>query len=156
LYASSVKVKDEVKESIGDKTMVIDGALVESAPSSRGHSKVLLAGGDSKEVAQVLRSVDLQTEVVADSVGAASVRRSLSSLFLQGLRAMSDEVIKIGETVDAEDWIRKQVAKFLSVGPHDITNQFDEDLENKPFSIEELSRLIADSSSHSGEWPVLT
>lgn len=156
LNVSSVKTKEEVDEAIADQGRVIDGAIIESASSSADHAKILLSGDSSRELAQTLRNLDLQAEALEGPAGVASIRRLLFNVFVHGLHAVVEEVIKVGETVDAADWVRQQIADFLPARQDGCAEYFDECSESTGLAVEEMSHCIANLSSHSGDWPVLT
>ncbi|MBR8742103.1 NAD(P)-binding domain-containing protein [Nocardiopsis sp. MG754419] len=116
LNAASPQVKVNVAHTIGGAARVVDGAVIGSVVKFGAGVEVLLAGPAAEEAARFLKVVGSDARPIGDTVGAASGRKLLRSVFMKGLGALITEAVDAGTAAGEEEWMREQVAGALTGG----------------------------------------
>lgn len=116
LNAASPQVKTEVARTIGGAANVVDGAVIGSVVKFGAKVHVLLAGPAAGEARRLLATVGSDAEAIGDTVGAASGRKLLRSVFMKGLGALITEAVDAGIAAGEEEWMREQIAAALTDG----------------------------------------
>ncbi len=116
LNAASPAVKQAVVEQVGDAAAVADGAIIGSVLRYGAQVEVLLAGPGAEAAAAHLDVIGAAHECIGGSVGDASRRKLLRSVFMKGLGALITETVDAGEAAGDGAWVREQVANALVDG----------------------------------------
>ncbi|AFR06268.1 NAD(P)-binding domain-containing protein [Nocardiopsis alba] len=116
LNAASPQVKTDVARTVDGAARVVDGALIGSVVKFGSKVDILLAGPAAEEAARMLQVVGANAEPIGETVGAASGRKLLRSVFMKGLGALITEALDAGRAAGEEEWMREQVAAALTDG----------------------------------------
>lgn len=119
LNAGSAALKQEIQaavEALNPAAIVVDGAVIGSVRSYGAQVQVLLAGEHAETAAQQLLAAGGNPEVVSTSMGAASQRKLLRSVFMKGLGALITESMEAGELAGETEWMQQQIARALADG----------------------------------------
>lgn len=116
LNAASPQVKTDVARTIGDAAGVVDGAVIGSVVKFGAGVEVLLSGPAADGAARALEVVGSDAQPIGDTIGAASGRKLLRSVFMKGLGALITEAVDAGAAAGEEEWMRKQIADALTGG----------------------------------------
>ncbi|WP_160071395.1 NAD(P)-binding domain-containing protein [Pseudoclavibacter sp. 8L] len=154
LNAGSPQLKQAVADEIGERARVVDGAVIGSVKKFGAQVRVILSGPDAESAADVLRSIGATADVVSDTIGDASGRKLLRSVYMKGLGALISEAMSAGRAAGEEAWMRAQIVETLVDGDAAVTR------------LDEGTRIHADRRSHElgdslellsalpGSWPV--
>lgn len=116
LNAASPTVKRTVAETIGSRANVVDAAVLGSVMKFGPAVELLLAGPQADEAARFLAEIGATPEVVGAEIGAASERKLLRSVFVKSLAALIAETMDAGRASGHEEWLRTEMARWLSDG----------------------------------------
>lgn len=119
LNAGSAALKHRVQETIEsqtEKVAVVDGAVIGSVRSYGAKVQVLLAGEGAQTAAEKLAEAGGNPEIVGSSLGAASQRKLLRSVFMKGLGALITESMEAGKLAGDSEWMKEQIARAIADG----------------------------------------
>ena len=120
LNAGTAALKNEVKEVVDSlapaPVHVVDGAVIGSVRSYGAKVQILLSGPSSEQAAQRLTEAGGNPEIVSETLGAASQRKLLRSVFMKGLGALITESMEAGEVAGEPEWMRLQIANAIADG----------------------------------------
>jgi 3-hydroxyisobutyrate dehydrogenase-like beta-hydroxyacid dehydrogenase len=117
LNAASPERKRNVAQQLHSGLMADVGVL---APVARAglRTPMLASGPGAPALAELLAPVGGEVDVVSDSVGDASARKLLRSIFMKTLAATVYEALEAGRAADCELWVREQIEGELgATGP---------------------------------------
>lgn len=85
---------------------------------------LMAAGPAADDVAEIMRALGADVEVVGGSLGDAMGHKLLRSVFMKSLAAAVTEAVQAGRAAGHEDWIRNQIARELSGEGQQTINRF--------------------------------
>lgn len=154
LNAASPATKDAVRRAVGTRSHVVDGAIIGSVRSFPAGVQVLLSGSRSRDVAEVLESAEVITEVMEGPVGNASRRKLLRSVYMKGLAALIDETLTAGAKSGEEEWLREQVAATLVGGMSAVDHFYNGIRKHAGRRSQEVEDSLSLIETWGGIWPM--
>jgi 3-hydroxyisobutyrate dehydrogenase-like beta-hydroxyacid dehydrogenase len=83
--------KQETAKLLGDNARYVDVAVVAAIHPKRHRTPLLIAGPHAKPIAPLLREMDMELDVVGDTVGAAAAIKMIRSVMIKGIEALTLE-----------------------------------------------------------------
>ncbi|MDR8019320.1 NAD(P)-binding domain-containing protein [Nesterenkonia aerolata] len=154
LNASAPQVKEEVAEALGTEITVVDGAVIGSVRQHGAAVQVLLAGPGSDRAAELLQQAGTRVTTLDGTVGDATRRKLVRSIFMKGLGALIHETVEAADGLGEPAWVREQIAEVLT-GGHETLERLASGTEihagRRSAELADSLELIADLG---GTWPV--
>lgn len=91
-----------------------DVAIVGPVSWHGAKTPLMASGPGAPVVAELMRPIGANIEVLDEPAGAAMAHKLLRSVFMKGLAAVIGEAVEAGRSAGYEDWIRDQIAKQLA------------------------------------------
>lgn len=136
LNAASPSRKREVAAALGNETLMVDGAVLGSVMKFGPKVTVLLAGPRAQRAASLLSQIGAEAVEIGKDIGSASQRKLVRSVFVKSLAALIAESMDAARAFDGEQWIKEQIAEWLTDGDATIDR------------LDHTTRLHADRRSH--------
>ncbi|MGC2975661.1 NAD(P)-binding domain-containing protein [Brevibacterium sp. FAM 25378] len=120
LNAASPERKRKVAAALGNKTQLVDGAVLGSVMKFGPNVTVLLAGPQAQWGASLLSQIGAESIAIGEEIGSASQRKLVRSVFVKSLAALIAESMDAARAFDGEQWMKKQIAEWLTDGDSTI------------------------------------
>ncbi|WZH38551.1 MAG: NAD(P)-binding domain-containing protein [Microbacterium enclense] len=112
---ASPKVMVEVAGLIeGADARFADVAILGPVPAKGAATETIVSGTAATDVADVLRRLGADVELIDGPAGAATSRKLLRSVLMKSLAAVVIEALEAGRAAGCESWVRAQIAAQLS------------------------------------------
>lgn len=130
VYADFTSSAPEAKRALQnlftdrDDVRLVDVAILGPVIQLGTSTPLLAAGPAADEIAQIMRHLGTDVEVVDGTLGDAMGHKLLRSVFMKSLAATVTEAVNAGRAAHHEEWIRDQIARELSGDGHQTINRF--------------------------------
>lgn len=91
-----------------------DVAILGPVPWHGAQTPLMASGPGAPVVAELMRPIGADIQVLDEPAGAAMAHKLLRSVFMKGLAAVIWEAVEAGRSAGYEDWIRDQIANQLA------------------------------------------
>ena len=89
--------KQETAKLLGDRARYVDVAVIAPIHPARHRTPLLISGGQSEEIAPLLRELGMQLTVVSDEPGSAAAIKMIRSVMIKGIEALTLECFLAAE-----------------------------------------------------------
>jgi 3-hydroxyisobutyrate dehydrogenase-like beta-hydroxyacid dehydrogenase len=89
--------KQETAKLLGDRARYVDVAVIAPIHPARHRTPLLISGGQSAEIAPLLRELGMQLTVVSDETGSAAAIKMIRSVMIKGMEALTLECFLAAE-----------------------------------------------------------
>jgi 3-hydroxyisobutyrate dehydrogenase-like beta-hydroxyacid dehydrogenase len=83
--------KQETAKVLGDRARYVDVAVVAAIHPKRHRTPLLIAGPHAESIAPLLREMEMQLDVIGDTVGGAAAIKMIRSVMIKGIEALTLE-----------------------------------------------------------------
>ena len=83
--------KQETAKLLGERARYVDVAVVAAIHPKRHHTPLLIAGPHAEPIAPLLREMEMQLDIVGDSIGGAAAIKMIRSVMIKGIEALTLE-----------------------------------------------------------------
>lgn len=119
VYADFTSASPATMREVAETVAVdmADVAILGSVPLRGARTPLIASGPGAPAVALLADQLGAPIEVLDSPVGEATGHKLLRSVFMKGLAMIIIEALEAGRAVDAEEWVRAQIAATLAGGP---------------------------------------
>jgi 3-hydroxyisobutyrate dehydrogenase-like beta-hydroxyacid dehydrogenase len=89
--------KQETAKLLGDRARYVDVAVIAPIHPARHRTPLLISGGQSGEIAPLLRELGMQLTVVSEETGSAAAIKMIRSVMIKGIEALTLECFLAAE-----------------------------------------------------------
>jgi 3-hydroxyisobutyrate dehydrogenase-like beta-hydroxyacid dehydrogenase len=91
----------------------VDLAIMAPVPPKGLKTPFLASGNGASTFAQTVSFLNLNLEVLSDTVGEASTRKLLRSIVYKGLAAVIGEAVEAGQAFGLDSYMRQQISSLI-------------------------------------------
>lgn len=112
----SPQLKEHLEQrALNAGTQFVDVAVLAPVPRSGIRTPLMVSGSGARRFAELFAPVEASVDVVDGDAGIAAAHKLLRSAFMKGLAGVVIESIRAARSIDAEEWLRAQIAEELGL-----------------------------------------
>lgn len=115
LNSTAPRVKLRLAEMFeASDAVFVEGAILGAIGVSGAKTRILLGGGEARELSEILNGFGLETEAYSPEIGKASTFKMLRSVFSKGLEALLIEFLAAGRQAGLGEDLWREVAELMA------------------------------------------
>jgi 3-hydroxyisobutyrate dehydrogenase-like beta-hydroxyacid dehydrogenase len=124
LNTAAPRVKAALAEKLSAQDVpVVDVALMSPVPGRGLRTPMLVSGDGADRYAEILASLGIRVTIQPGSIGEASSRKLLRSVFYKGLAAAVVEALAAAEAAGCAEWLRGNISAELAAADEETINR---------------------------------